>query len=234
VEVGPLLADLGLHVLAVAPPGGGETPTLDDPDDYRPRRLAQRVLELADAHGIDRFVFMGASWGASIGVHLAAGAPQRVGGLVMLDGGHVDVALDKPRDELVAEFEADQERFAFDGWDAFLAWARDNVRSWRPSLEPRYRLAMTERGDGKIVPRAVARAAAWAIHGVVVEPPSTAHAGLSMPVLLVLADDKRDAESEARFQEAVPHARLEVLHSGHDVVEDAPAETVALVADWLG
>jgi pimeloyl-ACP methyl ester carboxylesterase len=221
-------------VLAVAPPGGGETPTHDDPDDYRPTRLAQRVLELADAHGIDRFVFMGASWGASIGVHLAAGAPQRVEGLVMLDGGHVDIAIDKTRDELVAEFEADQESFAFDGWDAFLVWARDNVRSWRPSLEPRYRLAMIERADGKIVPRAVARAAAWAIHGVVVEPPSAVHPGLSMPGLLVLADDKRDAESEVRFHEAVPHARLEVLHSGHDVVEDAPAETVALVADWLG
>jgi pimeloyl-ACP methyl ester carboxylesterase len=93
---------------------------------------------------------------------------------------------------------------------------------------------MTERADGKIVPRAVARAAAWAIHGVVVEPPSAAHAKLSMPVLLVLADDRREAESEARFSEAVPHARLEVLHSGHDVVENAPAETVALVADWLG
>jgi pimeloyl-ACP methyl ester carboxylesterase len=229
-----LLADVGLHVLAVAPPGGGETPPLDDPDDYRPTRLAQSVLELADAHGIDRFVFMGASWGASIGVHLAAGAPQRVEGLVMLDGGHVDITLDKTLDDLVAEFEADQAGFAFDDWDAFFAWVRDNVRSWRPSLEPRYRVAMTERGDGKIVPRAVARAAACAIHGVVVEPPSAAHAKLSMPVLLVLADDRREAESEARFSEAVPHARLEVLHSGHDVVEDAPVETVALVADWLG
>ena len=131
---------------------------------------------------------MGASWGASIGVQLASAHAARVQALVLLDAGHTDVTLDRTRDELVAEFEANQADVAFDSWDAFFGYVRERMRTWRPALEPRYRAGMTER-DGKIVPLASPRAAAWALHGVAAEPPSAAHASLSVPVLLVLAGD---------------------------------------------
>jgi pimeloyl-ACP methyl ester carboxylesterase len=103
------------------------------------------------------------------------------------------------------------------------------VRDWRPALEPRYREGMTEH-DGKIVPRASARAGAWAWHGVRAEPPRSTHERLTVPVLLLLA---ADAHPQG-FAERVPHAVVERVDSGHDVVEDAPEETVALIADWLG
>jgi pimeloyl-ACP methyl ester carboxylesterase len=229
IEVGPLLAERGFRVVSIAPPGGGETPPLEDPDAYRPTRLAELVVETADAQGFDRFVFMGASWGASIGVHLASAHAARVQALVLLDAGHTDVRLDRTRDELVAEFEAEQSDFAFESWEAFLVYARERVRAWRPELEPRYRVGMAER-DGKIVPLASARAAAWALHGVAVQPPSSAYRNLTMPVLLVLARDNEDAAARERFEAAVPHAEVAVLDSGHDIPEDAPRELADLVA----
>ena len=229
VEVGPLLAERGFRVIAIAAPGAGETPPLDDPDDYLPSRLAAIVLGVADRAGIDRFVFMGHSWGGSIGVHLAAIHPERIDALVLLDAGYSDVETGESRDELVRRFEADQAGFAFDGWDAYFSWLRERVRDWRPTLEPRYREGMTER-DGKIVPRASAQAAAWALHGVQTEPPRSTHDRLSVPVLLLLA---ADADPED-FAERVPQAAVERVDSGHDVVEDAPEETVRLVTDWLG
>jgi pimeloyl-ACP methyl ester carboxylesterase len=198
-----------------------------------PSRLAQLVLDVADNAGSDRFVFMGHSWGASIGVQLGVRHPDRVDGLVLLDAGHTDVTFEGSRDELVQQYEADQGQFAFDSWDAFFAWVRENVRDWRPALEPRYREGMTER-DGKIVPRASARAAAWALYGVRIEPPSSAHASLRVPVLLVVASDNEDHEALERFRIALPQATVHVVDSGHDVVEDAPEATVRLVAGWLG
>jgi pimeloyl-ACP methyl ester carboxylesterase len=232
VEVGPLLAERGFRVVSIAPPGGGETPALADPDAYRPSRLARLVLDVADAHGFDRFVFMGASWGASIGVQLASAHAARVRALVLLDAGHTDVTLDRTRDELVAEFEASQADVAFESWDAFFAYVRERMRTWRPALEPRYRAGMTER-DGEIVPLADPRAAAWALHGVAAEPPSAAHASLSVPVLLVLAGDNERIDARERFEAAVPQAEVVVLDSGHDIPEDAPHELVDLVAARL-
>jgi pimeloyl-ACP methyl ester carboxylesterase len=229
VEVGPLLAERGFRVIAIAPPGMGETPPFADPDAYLPTRLAQTVLDVADGSGIDRFVFMGHSWGGSIGVHLAAMHLERVEALILLDAGYSDVETGESRDELVRSFEADQREFAFESWDAYFAWVRERVRDWRPTLEPRYRDGMTER-DGKIVARASAWAGAWALHGVATEPPRSTHVRLSVPVLLILA---ADAEPEG-FAERVPQAVVERVDSGHDIVEDAPEETVRLVANWLG
>jgi pimeloyl-ACP methyl ester carboxylesterase len=229
VEAGPLLAERGFHVIAIAAPGAGETQPLDEPDDYLPSRLAALVLEVADAADVDGFVFMGASWGGSIGVHLAALHPERVEALVLLDAGYSDVETEQSRDELVHSFETEQAAFAFDDWDAFFAWVRTRVRAWRPTLEPRYREGMTEH-DGKLVPRAKAHAAAWALYGVQAESPRSTHDRLTVPVLLLLA---ADADPQG-FAERVPHARVERLDAGHDVVEDAPEETVRLVAEWLG
>ena len=203
---------------------------LDDPDDYRPTALARYLL---DVTGLDRFVFVGHSWGASIGVHLAANHPERVDALVLLDAGHTDVRPIESRDELVREFESDQAAFCFDSWDAYFAWARDRVRDWRPTLEPRYREGMTEEG-GRIVPRANPRAAAWALYGVSVEPPSYALARITAPVLLILASSNDDAGALERFKQAQPDARVEVVDSGHDIPEDAPQETVRIVAEFLG
>jgi pimeloyl-ACP methyl ester carboxylesterase len=151
-----MLAEKGLRVIAIAPPGAGESPPLDEPDAYLPSRLAEIVLDVADGLGLDRFVFMGHSWGASIGVHLGARHPDRVDRLVLPDAGHTDVTLDVSRDELVQQFESDQAQFVFDNWDAFFAWASERMRAWRPALEPRYRQDMYEREDGKIAPRASA------------------------------------------------------------------------------
>lgn len=224
VEVGPLLAERGFRVIAFNPPWR------DDPDFYLPTQLAQYVADTVDA---ERFAFVGHSWGASIGVHLAANHPDRVHALVLLDAGHTDVRPIDSRDDLVREFESEQEAFAFDSWDAYFDWVKTRVRDWRPSLEPRYREGMTEE-SGRIVPRSNPRAAAWALYGISVEPPSAELARITAPVLLVLASGNDDADALARFKEAQPGARIEVVDSGHDVPEDAPDETGRLVAEFVG
>jgi lipase len=191
-EAGPLLARCGFRVVAVAAPGMGDAPALDDPDDYLPTRLAAHVTATADGLDIDRFVFMGHSWGGSIGVHLAAEHAERVEALVLLDAGHTDVP-ERSREELEREFATDHAELVFESWDAFLDAARSDRATWSPALEERYRAGMTER-DGRIVARVDPQAAAWALHG----------------------------------------ADVRTVEAGHDVLGDAPAETIAVVSDWLG
>jgi pimeloyl-ACP methyl ester carboxylesterase len=190
------------------------------------------VLDVADGLGVDRFLYMGASWGGSIGVHLAANHPDRLDGLVLLDGGHVDLPRGVARADLVRYFEGDWTRFEFDSWDDFLAFANERVRTWRASLEPRYRGAMTER-NGKIVPRASATAAGLAAYGVISEPPSSVYARVTVPILLLAAGRNEPAAAVERFLAAVPSATVCVLDSGHDIVEDAPEETASALLDWL-
>lgn len=233
IEAAPVLADCGFHVLSVAAPGAGESPSLADADQYRPTSLAQLVVEIADALSLEQFTFIGASWGASVGVCMAAMHPERVRALVLLDGGYADSPVDQTLAELEEQIAADQERFAYETWDAYLDWARQHASRWSDGLEARYREGMTV-DSGRIVARADPRAAAWALWGLAQEPVSRAQAALGdagVPTLLIVPADLGAAEFAA-FRTRVPHAVIKRLDAGHDILQEQPREVVEEVAAW--
>lgn len=240
-EAGPEWAGrYGFRVLAAHPPGWG-TPPLE-PEEYRPTALARRIVRTLDEVGLDRVGYAGHSWGASIGCHLGALAHERLAALVLLDAGYTDFQdqpgfVEKTLDETTQDLRAQD--FRFDSWDACLEAISSRHPRWRPALEARARAGMRE-ADGEIVPVVAADVVAAAAHGVVVEPPSTtlpALAALEDRILLVTASGTVGTEwgrrALDRFRAAVPRAEVFRVESGHDVLADAPDETVAIVGDWL-
>ena len=105
-EAGPAWAEQGFRVVAFASPGVTDTRALPDLTAYRPTRLGSLVVDAADQLGLERFAFVGWSWGASIGVHLGACHSDRLRGLVLLDAGHTDVPGDPSTtlEQVLADF----------------------------------------------------------------------------------------------------------------------------------
>jgi lipase len=236
-EAGPAWADAGFRVVAFAAPGIADPAAFPDLEAYHPTRLADLVVEVADRLGIDRFAYVGWSWGASIGVHLGARHRDRLEALVLLDAGHTDIPGDAGQslEDVLAGISARHERYRFADWDAFLAAARETRPAWRPALEERLRAGMHE-VDGAIVARSDRRAAAAAWHGLLREQPSSTHGALGrsdLAILLVLARRNDTAAEVERFRAAVPHADVLTVDAGHDLLADAPDETVAVVERWL-
>lgn len=232
-EAGPAWAARGFRVLAPAAPGLGDSPPLGGPEDYRPSRLADLAVALADGLALDRFAYVGFSWGGSIGVHLATRHPERLTALALLDGGQGDVDAAEPLEALERSFAEEHASIRYPTWEAFLEERHGRAAAWRPALEERYRAGMRE-VDGWIVPRADPRAAAWALAGVAAEPPTATHAALGsldLPVLLLAT--KRPGGDLERFRAAVPQAEVHVFDGGHDVLAERPDETIELVAAWL-
>jgi pimeloyl-ACP methyl ester carboxylesterase len=232
-EAGPVWAERhGLQVRAVEPPGWTSPPL--PAEGYGPRALARLVAPLVAADA----AFLGWSWGASIGVHLAALAPPGLRALVLVDAGYTDLQDDpefqeRSIDELLGDLGADE--FRFESWDAYLEAARGRVAAWRPALEARARAAMREE-DGWIVPRLAPEAFAAALYGVAVERPSEALADIRCPVLLVAATGTLARLGEGpldRFRDRVPHAEVVTVEGGHDLLADAPEETAELVGSFL-
>jgi pimeloyl-ACP methyl ester carboxylesterase len=227
-------------VLAPVAPGLGESPAFADPEEYRPTRLAELVVELTDQLGIEAFDYAGWSWGATIGVHLAARHPERLTALVLLDAGHTDAQDGALWADVTLEERIPQIResltYAFPTWDDMLAQARERATAWRPALEERLRAGMDER-EGGIVPRADPVAVAAALHWVGVERPSEQlpllGGHLDLPILLVVATRNDTSAQVERFRSAVPHASIATVDSEHDLLAHAPDETAAVVADWL-
>jgi pimeloyl-ACP methyl ester carboxylesterase len=237
-EAGPAWADeYGFRVLAFAAPGIADPDAFPDLTAYRPTLLADLVVEVADRLGVGRFAYVGWSWGASIGVHLGVRHPARLQALVLLDAGHTDIPRepDKSLEQVLAEISEQHVRYRFADWHAFLDAARETRPRWRPALEERLRAGMREE-NGAIVAASDRRAAAAAWHGLLSEQPSSTHAALGagdVPILLVLASENDTAAEVERFRAAVPRAELHTVESGHDLLADAPEETIALVGSWL-
>jgi pimeloyl-ACP methyl ester carboxylesterase len=240
-EAGPIWADeYGLRVLAISPPGIGETSALPA-EAYLLSRLSDLVVRLLDALELGRVAYVGFSWGASIGCHLAARAPERLRAFVLLDAGYDDVPDDgRELEGRIADMQAMQNDFRFPSWEAFLAAARERRPRWRPALEAQLRAGMREEG-GEIVPTAAPDAAGAALHGVIVEPPTAqldAVGESGLPVLLLTSGERAgDDEGRAavkRFQVSVPQAEIVHLQdAGHDLLADEPDRTIRAVGEFL-
>ena len=239
-EAGPVWAEkYALRVISISPPGL-ETPPLP-PVEYRLSRLAALVVRLLDALGLERVAFAGYSWGASLGCHLAAGFPERLSALVLLDAGYQDIPDDGTELETrIDEARAANAEFAFPGWDAFLAAAREGRPRWSAALEERLCAGMREEG-AHIVAAASPDAAAAAIHGVVAEPPTRQLAALGkldLRVLLLVSSERGDTDegraAVERFRAEVPKAVVErIADSGHDLLADQPETTIHSVGSFL-
>jgi pimeloyl-ACP methyl ester carboxylesterase len=94
-EAGPRWGAQGFRVVAPAAPGWFDSPLLPE-EEYALSRLAARVLDTVD----EPPVLVGFSWGGHIGVHAP---PERLRGLVLLDGGYFDTEK-RPEDELEERF----------------------------------------------------------------------------------------------------------------------------------
>ena len=242
-EHGPeLAAATGRRVLAVSPPGW-ETPPLPA-DDYLPTALVRGIVALLDELGLERVAYVGFSWGASIGCHFAAAQPERLDALVLLDAGYTDFQ-DRPgfREQDLAAITAETVEQArslrWSTWDECFERFRGYVRTWGPSHERRVREGMREE-DGQIVPAVPPEVVAAAAYGVISERPSGTLerlGRLDVPILLVVASDTIGNEwgraALDRFRQAVPEAEIEEIDSGHDLLADAPSQTVASITAFL-
>lgn len=84
----PALAAAGFRVIAPDLRGYGKTDMPGETSAYAIEFLADDVLRLMDALGIDQATVVGHDWGALIGWHLAMHAPQRVPRYAALSVGH--------------------------------------------------------------------------------------------------------------------------------------------------
>lgn len=237
-EPGGAWAGAGFRVLGISPPGW-ETPPLER-EEYRPTALAGRIVGLLDELEVERAAYVGFSWGATIGCHLAVTAPERLSALVLLDAGYTDFQ-DAPGFEQPAyEKMVDEGRgFGFESWDALIGAMHARYRVWRPELESAIRSAFHE-DEGRIVPRVAPEAMAAAALGVMVEQPSRTLpqlGRLELPVLLVASTgtvgEVWGRAALERFRAHVPRADVRELDSDHDVLADAFEETTSAVARWL-
>jgi len=207
--LGPPLGAAGYTLYAVDAPGYGGSPALQ-PEDYALPRLAELGAGLIRTLGLEPAIWLGFSWGASVGVHTAALFPSAVRALGLLDGGYL-VAEDDP------DYDPDTD------YDDELA-------------ELRRRAAEGETWDASVE---VIGAAMVASRLAPCPPLYPALAASGIPVLLARASEPAELEglrrgALARFKAGVPQARIvRIPNATHGILGDNGPEVVRVLLDWL-
>ena len=133
-RIAPALEEAGYAVYAPEAPGYGASPALE-PEQYLASSVADIAAALVDKLGIAPVVWIGFSWGASIGVHVAARHRDRVRGLVLLDGAY-RLPADDPTDDPTLDFRGRMEQ-----------WRRELEQQEEPDEAPLEVVAATMAGS---------------------------------------------------------------------------------------
>lgn len=195
---------------------------------YTMEVLAQDVLALADALGFSRFALGGHSMGGYVAFRVAARAPDRLAGLVL-----VATRAEADSEEARARREAAVERIRRQGKAAFLdeflsGLLSDRTRADRPQVLERLRVVADAVPEHALV---------GCLEGMRDRPDSRdLLPRLRVPALVVVGDADRVTPPEAAraMAEALPRARLvTVRDAGHLPMVEAPEATAAAVRAFL-
>jgi pimeloyl-ACP methyl ester carboxylesterase len=137
--VAPLLArpaarGKNLRVIALDQRGHGESAKPDDGYDFE--TVACDLLALLDALKLERVLLAGHSWGGNVALYFAARHPDRVRGVVLIDGGFLDI---QSNPEMTWERTAQQlapPNFIGTPVDEFRAMLKQYAgKLWKPAFE---------------------------------------------------------------------------------------------------
>jgi pimeloyl-ACP methyl ester carboxylesterase len=207
--LGPALAESGYAFFAIDAPGYGESEPLD-PADYAMPNLAELAVELLHRLGLVPAVWLGYSWGASVGVHTAGRFPDRIRGLALLDGGYL-VAEDDP------DYNPDTD--------------------YEDELDELRRRA--EEGESWDAPPEVIGAAMVASRSAPCPPLYPALRESRTPVLLTHATEPKELEpvrrrAVERFRAGLPDAEVVAIPGAtHGILQDNRPEVMRALFAWL-
>jgi pimeloyl-ACP methyl ester carboxylesterase len=234
------------HVVALDQRGHGlsDRPT----DGFTFDKVTGDLLGLLDALKLERPVLVGHSWGGNVVLAFAAAHPDRVSGLVLVDGGYIELAAQPGRDWERVRVDMAPPDLTHLTFDELLARVKsgDAASYWSPTVEATLRTSFKDGPDGHLQPSLRREDHLEILRALWELRPTELFPKITVPTLIVPArrpnPTGRAAEMApireqlvARAVETIPNARLLWMEDTvHDIPLQRPvelAEAIESVAD---
>lgn len=201
-------------------PSTDRAPSLDD--------AAGDVIAMLDKLGLDKVVLGGCSMGGYVTMAVLRAAPERVGGLVLIDTKASADAEDARNNRLAFADRVESEGTGFIA-DAMLpALVGDTTRADRPEVVAKLRELIAAQPPSGI---------AWAQRAMAARPDSVdtlREADVPALVLVGEQDTLTRVDEANKMVEALPQATLETIpEAGHLSPLETPEKVAETISNWL-
>lgn len=227
------------HLILIDNPGHGETESLLREEDYMFSSLAKRIYQVIQQITNQPFYMMGHSWGADICLHAAKMYPDKVRGVILLDGGyafpeHVDGLTEETA---LSDWKEYVESSIYGSWDEVVKeYESYTTKQWNTNLDP-----LIASSFNKVNDTYVFKADVFSILAIIKafykEPCSTAFDSIQCPVLLLhAAIEPADSARKIGVQEIKKGINvLKVIgieNTQHHLHWDNPEEVANQILLW--
>ncbi|WP_164667329.1 alpha/beta fold hydrolase [Virgibacillus doumboii] len=206
--------------------------------DYLPTSMAEKLgLEIKNL-GKQNIFLVGHSWGAHLALYVAKAYPELVKGIILLDGGYIQVGDGNSLEDELKNIEEFHNSIRFSSWEDFIESEKSEMPRWNKALEAGSRSQVKEI-NGEIRLALPITAAKAVIKGIYAEPTMDIFSQVSSPVLLLRStlpeemESFRQKESDA-FVKNTPDAEVRIIpDTTHNIYHDAPGEVSENIKDWI-
>lgn len=222
-------------------PGHGETSAFQNEDDYLFSNLAAWLHQTIQKIVKGPFYILGHSWGADAALHFARFFPEKVLGLILLDGGFTF-----PQNQPEMTFE-----YAYAGWNEYMKKSvfkneqaiyneyRTYTSNWDDKKELHAASLFKKRADEYFELTASTFTVLAIIKAFFKEPFADAYPFINAPTLLIHAAapvslNAARTRGIRQLQENIKDVSVVVIEdSSHMIQWDNPKETAASILKWL-
>jgi pimeloyl-ACP methyl ester carboxylesterase len=227
------------HLILIDQPGHGRSSSFPNEEDYLFSNLAAWYEKVFSTLVDKPFYILGHSWGADVALHYAKHYPDKVNGIILLDG-----AFTFPLYQDDMTFET-----AYEGWNSYLDNAnysnwenilreyRNYTKRWNPTIEQSVSTIFNKNETYELI--ASKNTILPIIQAFFSEPFTDAYPVIKSPLLLIHATEPAELdgarlEGIALIMNNVKDATIiSLANTGHMIQWDKPEEVASEIIKWV-
>lgn len=227
------------HLLLIDQPGHGKTASFRNEKDYLFSNLSSWYENLFDSILDKPFYILGHSWGADVALHYAKQYPEKIKGVILLDGGFT-----------FPEFQEEMTfSKAYEGWNTYIDNAKYGnweeildeystyTKRWNAAIEESLTSIFTKKEKYELI------ASKFTVLSIIKaffeEPFTTTYPFIRSPLLLVHATEPKELHAArekgiSQLKKDIKDATIiKIKDTSHMVQWDKPDEVSSEIIKWV-
>ncbi|WLD92864.1 alpha/beta fold hydrolase [Alkalihalobacillus sp. AL-G] len=227
------------HLIFLDLPGHGETSSLKLEEDYKFSSLVKRIYSVIQKVTNEPFYILGHSWGADLSLNFAVTYPDKIKGVILIDGGYVfpEHVVDMAEERALSDWIEYIKSSTYKSWDQVInTYQEYTTKQWDAQLNSIISSNFKKNGSNYVL-SADRLSLLATIKAFYHEPCSATYNHIKCPVLLfhsTIPDiDPSRNRGIKKIKESIKNVQvIGIANTKHNIHWDNPERVASEILTW--